>query len=357
MSLSAANLALGRGPTAPRKSSTLSPVLPAILIALALASSGAVAQSAPITLDAQLPGSLERCISTAQLQASYDRLQQSADPTDPPSTAPLRVELRSDAAASGDITRVELRAFRTDRLLGTRTLPIRGRDCAALPDTVALVVQVLTRSAPPEPSAPPPSAATPIAPPPAEPAFMEPEPAASPEPSTQAGTTWSVGLGGSAVWGMLSEPAFSPQLLAAVQLPILELRVQLSGLWPQEHAVEEGLVRMWTYEAGLDACEALHFEPWVLRVCLGPRFGLTRAKSRDFLVRKDLSEFSLYLAALPEIAFAIGRTTWIQLRGGIAIGLQRPKFVLEFESGIPPRELDGPRTLRAELGLAVMQSF
>jgi hypothetical protein len=158
---------------------------------------------------------------------------------------------------------------------------------------------------------------------------------------------------------MLPKPTVALQLMAAVRLSLLELRLHLSGMLPEQRAVAEGSVRMWAYEVGLDACEALHFHPWVVRVCLGPRFGLTRATSRNFLVRNgDLTEFSLYLAALPELGFALRSSTWLQLTGGISIGLQRPKFVLEFDGGnMAPLSLDGPQAVRAEIGLSLLQSF
>jgi hypothetical protein len=45
--------------------------------------------------------------------------------------------------------------------------------------------------------------------------------------------------------------------------------------------------------------------------------------------------------------------------GGVAVALQRPKFLLQFlEPGPDPTiELDGPRSVRTELGLSVAQMF
>jgi hypothetical protein len=129
-------------------------------------------------------------------------------------------------------------------------------------------------------------------------------------------------------------------------------------LWPQGRSIAEGSVDMSAYELALEGCPTWQLDPWALRLCFGPRFGIVRASSRGFAVRnRNPTELSLYLGALPEVAFAVTSTTWLQLTGGIALALQRPKFVVQFQGLDPALQLDGPNAVRAEISLNVMQVF
>jgi hypothetical protein len=129
-------------------------------------------------------------------------------------------------------------------------------------------------------------------------------------------------------------------------------------LWPQELAIAEGSVQLSAYELALEACPTAKFDPWAVRLCIGPRFGIVRAMSRGFVVtNRDAAEFSLYLSALPELAFALSATAWLQLSGGVALALQRPKFVVQFQTRGAPLALDGPDVVRADVGLSLMQLF
>jgi hypothetical protein len=311
----------------------------------------------PIVLDSQLPKALQRCVSTERLQASYARARdRHAEASESQDTRALRVELRSQDDTRAEVTQVELRAFRGARYLGARVLPIRAQDCSALPETLALVLDFLSRSAPPEPDNPPDAPpAIPLVPQPIAADLTEPAP---PPPHPSAENEWAVGLGMGAFFGALPQTAAALQLLAALRIPRIELRVHATVLWPQESSIAEGSVDMSAYELALEGCPTLQLEPWALRLCFGPRFGIVRASSRGFAVRnRGPTEFSLYLGAVPEVAFAVTATTWLQLTAGIALALQRPKFVVQFQAPDPSLQLDGPSALRAEIGLNVVQIF
>jgi hypothetical protein len=319
----------------------------------------AQAPAPDILLDAQLPDPLLRCISTERLQASYDALEKThAEPAETRDSqrplATLRVELRALDRVPNDVTQIELRAFRGAHALGVRVLPFRMRDCPALPDTLALVLQLLSRSAAPDAPAPPPEAGPPLQPIAAE-AVDSPE---LPRPLPPARTSWGVGIAIGASFGALSRPAAALQVLAGLHVSMLELRLNAAFLWPQELAIAEGSVELSAYELALEACPTAKFDPWAVRLCFGPRFGIVRATSRGFAVtNRDAAEFSLYLGVLPELAVALSATTWLQLSGGVSLALQRPKFVLQFQTGSAPLALDGPAVLRADVGVSLSQLF
>jgi len=328
------------------------------LVALApWASASTASAQTPIVLDSQLPKALQRCVSAERLETSYARARdRHTEAPDSQDTRALRVELRSQDDTRAAVTQVELRAYRGARYLGARVLPIRAQDCSALPETLALVLDFLSRSAPPEadtpPDTPPPS---PPIPQPIAADTTEPSPP-PPQPATEA--QWALGLGIGAFFGALPKTATALQLLAALRIPQIELRVHATVLWPQERSIAEGSVDMSAYELAVEGCPTWQRDPWALRLCFGPRFGIVSAASRGFAVRnRDPTEFSLYLGALPEVAFAVTPTTWLQVTGGIALALQRPKFVVQFQGLDPSLQLDGPNALRAEIGLSLMQIF
>jgi hypothetical protein len=338
-------------------------LLLALAIGLPSAAWTSVAAQMPapaLELDPQLPESLARCVSADSLQTSYERARErhaDAHRWEQPGGA-LRVELRSGSDSGTDVTRVEVRAYRRARLLGERVLSIRAEDCDALPDTLALILELLSRSAV-EPTGPPPTAATDLQAPDTAlelPPILQPE-AAIPS-QAHAEREWVGGVAGGVFFGALPRTAVVLQLLAALRVPFLDLRARATALWPQELAVAEGTVAMLGYELALEACPGWELGGWALRLCVGPRLGIVRATSRGFAVRnRDASELSLYLGALPEVAFAIADSTWLQLSSGVAFALQRPKFVLNFQGPDPPLALDGPKVVRVEISLSVLQVF
>jgi hypothetical protein len=332
----------------------------ALQLAAATAASPAKAQAPvdPILLDAQLPDRLQRCVSAERLQTSYERAraEHAQERGAEPQSEPLRVELRVSGDERSDPVQLELRAFHGARSFGVRVLPVRVRDCGALADTLALVLELLSRSAPAQPTAPPEAA-----PPPQPTAASDTElPPIMKLPRPRSGTepTWGAGLGIGAFFGALPDAAPTLQLLAAFRIPLLQLRLRATIVWPQRSTILEGSVQMNAYELAVEGCPTWELEPWALRLCVGPHFGIVHAASRGFIVRnRNATELSLYFGVLPELALALTATTWLQLSGGIAVALQRPKFALELQDVATPLALDGPNVLRTEIGLTVLQIF
>lgn len=342
--------------------------LPLALLLAWATSSGATAQAPAgprIQLEAKLPRSLKRCVSAEQLEASYERARQTrvaADTQIREDPAEFQVQLRS-LGASGGATQIELAAQSGARSLGTRVLPVRADDCKALPDTLALVLWLLSQSAEPAPEPPPP----PPAPPPAAPAVAprDPEvppgqgPPPPPPPSAPSTTHLGVGLGGALALGVLPRAALQLQLLAVLRVPVFEGRLRAAVLWPQTMGVAEGRVAMRSYEVALEICPhwQVSDEPALeLRGCLGPRFGLLRATSTGFAVQNPSNtELLVYAAATAEAALAVSESSWLQFAAGLGIAFRRPRFVLNFESAQPPMPIDGPELWRGEIGLSFVQ--
>jgi hypothetical protein len=85
---------------------------------------------------------------------------------------------------------------------------------------------------------------------------------------------------------------------------------------------------------------------------------LMRATARNFVLQNDqVTELVLSFGALPDVRLALGEATWLQLGVGAAVVLQRPRFVLQFQTAGQRSELSGPQVVRAELGLGLVQIF
>lgn len=292
-------------------------------------------------------------MSAEQLQASYQRARSRARGSEAAATE-LKVALRSQGSAP--VTRLQLQAATERRALGERVLPVRADDCAALPDTLALVLLLLSQSAGPEPAPPPPMAAEPMVDSelPWQRRSMPVEPPAG-DP------VFGLGVGAGAMLGTLGRAALQLQLVAALRTPILDGRVRAAVLWPQAFAVAEGRVTMASYELALEACpkwRAAEQPKIELRLRIGPRAGVIRAESRGFLVQnRTRNELLVYASVAPEAAVSLGPSTWLELGAGIALALQRPRFLLQFAEQKPDLELAGPAPVRGEFALTVVQMF
>ena len=321
-----------------------------------------------IVLEAELPESLRGCVSASLLEQGYRRAlaaeggEGSADPE-----VPLLVHLRARDGADADTTLLELEASAAGRPLGLRTLPVRTRDCAALPDALALVLVLLSRAAGPTRQA----ASTAPAPPPAARA-TEPSAATGsatapsataprrPRPETRSETV-AIGAGAGVWLRALPRAALALQLQAATRREPLALRLTAALLWPQELGVAEGFIQTRGYELALEVCSEQRVRSLprlALRLCLGPRFGLLVARGRQFqLGNQRAHEFSLHLGMLPEALLRIAADTWLQLGAGGAVALVRPQFGVGLERGQRRLSLAAPGPLRAELGLSLVQIF
>jgi hypothetical protein len=319
-----------------------------------------------VSLDAQLPPALQRCVSREQLRARYVKVRDASSNAEA-RRHPLQelwVGLRI-ASQDGELAQLELTAATRQRALGTRVLPVRVADCAALPETLALVLWLLSQSAEPvaAPAPPPPSAAEV-----AERDAELPRGQRSPPRQSQAqaqgrepGIAIGLGLGGGAAFGVLPRAALQLQLSAELRAALVGLRVRAALLWPQAQAIAEGSVSMSTYEIALEACPSwrVNAQPALeLRACAGPRLGLLRSKSSGFLVHNaDNIDLLVYAGASLEAALALGSTRWLALSTGLALALERPQFVLQFANTSRQRSLEGPALMRGDVSLGLLQMF
>ncbi|HKU39218.1 MAG TPA: hypothetical protein VJR89_13750 [Polyangiales bacterium] len=325
-------------------------------IVWALFAAGARAQATPIDLelDRTAPDWLPRCLSEASLSARYQVAREAGA-----STAPLAVQVRVVSQSAGQDATLEIRAANAVRSLGARALPVSARDCAAIPDAVALVLVLLSRSAqaeapPEEPSPPPPAAAAPVAPPPAS------EPAA-PEPPSAPGTQLQFGLGALFMFGQLPRPAFGATVEAELLFAVPSLRLRGAVLWPQTELAAEGSVRFSSYELALDGClrtEVTSRPRLELRMCAGPHLGLMHAESSGFQLQNYRPvDVTLHLGAGPEAALELAKYAWLRAGAGAAIALFRPRYVLDVPDAAERQYVWEPGLVRAELSLCLMLIF
>ncbi len=314
------------------------------------------AQAVTLSIEPGAPAWVASCLTEDKLNRSYVTAQAGDEPATPPSA--LRAGVRTlDAPRPREAT-LEIRAHDAQRDLGARVLPVHQRDCGAMPDAVALVLVLLSRSAgePPAPQPePPPPPAGPLPPPPA--AAPPPPPPPPPESTPM---SWHLAAGGSAVWGLLPSVALALHVEAGLAIaPFWGLRARAELLWPQTRTAAEGTIDFWGAAIAAEACFHLlaPFSPrLVLRACAGPRLGFVRAASRGF-TRLNLqpTDPTLYLGALLEAELRLGGATWLRLGGGLSGGLERPVFWVEIAGQL--QQLGATSPLRSELGLSLVQNF
>jgi hypothetical protein len=294
------------------------------------------ANAEDLQLVAALPHELTGCVTEAQLQSSYNHALAAYGGESAP-VGPTQVAVRDIGRAPDDPTemQIELLATRRGRVLGQRTLPVRIRDCAALPRALAVVLVLLVHA--------------------------EPAPAAPAAPERPATGNVSVAAGALVMFGVMQHPALGLQLRAATAGAPWSARLGASALWPQELEVAEGALRWHSFELAADGCfggPLPRLPALALRVCAGPRVGWMFARSQGFLLQNDsASKALIYLGVAPEAALRLGGGTWLQLAAGVAGALLRPRFVVGLDAGLRERMLDKPSALRAELSLSVAQIF
>jgi len=300
------------------------------------------AQSQQVELDAALPPQLASCVTPAQLNESYQRARSAYGDADTPAQD---VQLRAAVTSRGGpdaTTLLQIAAFDADRALGTRELPIRTNDCAALPDALGLVLALMTRDAAPAPA---------------------PEHAVDPQSQATKYPTHYLALGitAGAVFGTLPSSAFSLQLQAATPGDHISLRLKAGLLWPQRRPLAEGSIEMRSYELALELCGGVPAPVWSrlwLRLCGGPRIALVLGRGRDFAVENSSAdELAVYVGLTPEVALQLAPATWLQFAAGAALAALRPRFQIGIESGRRSVELAYPALLRVDLGLSVVQIF
>jgi hypothetical protein len=327
---------------------------------LAAALLGAVpyarAEASQIVLDAELPAQLAGCITVAQLNDSYQRALGAYGGDEFTKDMQLRAAVTGRAGADAGTTLLQIAAFDADRPLGTRELPVRTDDCAALPDALGLVLALMTRDAPPPAASPVPST-------PATPELrLQPMAAEAPRPATpQPSAHLALGIGAGAVFGVLPSGALSLQLQAATPGERVSLRLKAGLLWPQEIALAEGFIELRSYELGLDVCAGLPWPGWPrlwLRLCGGPRVARMLGRGREFNVDNlSANKWAVYFALAPELAVRLASATWLQLGAGAALAAVRPRFQVGIDGGRQVVELKDPGLLRGELGLSLVQKF
>lgn len=323
------------------------------VLSVGLGAGSAAGQAQCLELEAELPEDLRGCVSAERLCASYQAAL--AANNGERALAPIwRVQLRAaDEAAEAGVRSLALAAFSRQRSLGQRTLAVRSRDCAALPDALAWVLVLLAEEAGVQP--PPPTAAVAQA----VDSDAKPTPVANQAPESK--RAFALGAGAGVSFGVLPSAAFGLQLQGSLLSEPVALRARAAFLWPQELAVAEGYVRMQSYELALEACPGtqLGARPRIaLRVCVGPRLGLLVARGRDFAIQNEhAAEFLLYFGVTPEASLALAGATWLQLSAGAAISLVRPRMGVAFDDGMRWMELSALHWLRAELMLSLVQNF
>jgi hypothetical protein len=333
--------------------------------ALLVAAPRAQAEPGEIILAAELPAPLAGCVTGEQLNDSYRRALAAYGGGEGPSgRVQLQAAVTSRPGAQAGTILLQIAAFNADAALGTRELPVRTDDCAALPDALGLVLALLARDAAPAPPAAPvsaapasaaassslqPSAAEQTAPRPQRP----PAPARSPHVA--------LGIAAGAVFGVLPSAALALQLQAATPGDRLSLRLKAGLLWPQEHSLAEGFIQTRSYELALELCGGLQWPGWSrlwLRLCAGPRVGVMHGRGRDFGVQNlSASEPLVHLGLTPELALRLASGTWLQLGAGAALAIMRPRFQVAVDGGRRIVELPHPALLRGELGMSIVQIF
>ena len=292
------------------------------------------AHATELQLDAALPHELLGCVTQEQLQSSYVYTL-AAYGGESALVGPIHVSVRDLGRSPDDPAEmlIELQAESQGRELGRRPLPVRARDCAALPRALALVLVMLVHAEPPAPK-------------------LE-------EPPAKASV--SLGAGGLVMFGVMQHAALGLQLRAATAGAPWSGRLAVSALWPQELEIAEGSLRWQNYEVAVDGCfggPLPSLPALALRLCAGPRVGWMFARSQGFWLQNDRANKALvYLGVAPEAALRLGGGTWLQLGAGVAAALLRPRFVVGIDAGLRERALDAPSALRAELTLSVAQIF
>jgi len=304
-----------------------------LVTALLGAAPRARAEASQIALSAELPAQLAGCVTSAQLNDSYQRALGAYGGDDAAKDMQLRAAVTGRAGADAGTTLLQIAAFDADRPLGTRELPVRTDDCAALPDALGLVLALMTRDAPqPQPasSAAPPAPAEVQAPPLAAAAARP----AKPQPNAHV----ALGIAAGAVFGVLPSGALSLQLQAATPGERFSLRLKAGLLWPQEIALAEGFIEMRSYELGVDVCAGLPWPGWPrlrLRLCGGPRVARMVGRGREFNVDNlSANEWAVYFGLAPELAVRLASATWLQLGAGAGLAVVRPRFQVGIDGGL-----------------------
>ena|GEM_PF-3077793 len=325
------------------------------------------AQAGCVEIEGALPEALSECVTEVRLCSSYLRaLAADGGGGDRQDTAddflPLRVRLRAAPGQSADASAIELDAAAYGVTLGQRTLSIRARDCAAVPDVLALVLALLARQASSDSqlrAARNAARAQPAA-------VVEQAPAEQLGPPPEQRTpsiSGSVGLGAGVGMFFGALPSAAPALQLQAATPIgdpLTLRARATLLWPQQQRIAEGSVNLQHYELALEACAGFSFRDTrlSLRLCGGPRVGLMIVHARDFTLQNErATEFLMYLGVQPELGLALGPRTSLNLGVAIAAAVVRPRFGVALDSGTRVSTLSTPSTIRAELALTLVRIF
>lgn len=327
---------------------------------------GPRAQAACVELNNELPAALRGCVAAAQLCVSYRRAL--ADHATAGARIPglgWHVDLRGQADPQTSAFSLEMDAFAAGQLQGRRTLSVHAQDCAALPDTLGLVLVLLGEEVQ--------RAATT-----GDAASLSPAPSASAlshadrrgdgheatnQTRARQAPAAQLELGAALGFyiGVLPSTAPALQLHAATLHGPIPLRLGAAWLWPQTWAIAEGHVQMRDYELSIDVCPVLHWARglgFALRLCAGPRLGVVDARSRGFTIRNEHTAlFYLYVGLLPEISVALSTTSWLHLDAGAAVALVRPRFTVGLDGGTRRTTLDTFTPLRAEIMLHLAHFF
>lgn len=307
------------------------------------------AQQGGVTLDAQLPAHLQRCVTADQLRMGYLHANAALGVNEMRGLN-VAVVLRTRTSSEPpppDGALVELTATHWGRPLGMRQLRIKPEDCAGLPRALGDVVARMSYEA----------SARDVGR-----LLMLPPPRLLVQPTATDASALedyvALGVGAGVVGGLLPSAAFGLQLQAATTNQPVSLRLRLSMLWPQRHALFDGSITGYSVDLALEMCVGFRLlnEKLALRACVGPRPGVEFARGQDFSTHNELlAKPFLYFGLAPEVSLRLASATWLQLGGGLALGLVRPRMRLGLDSERRSLKLTDPAAVRSELIASVVQ--
>lgn len=311
----------------------------------------ASAQLGGVRLEGRIPAKLQGCVSADSLKIGYVHAMAAIGMNDTRGVN-LTVSLQTLGSTDPEVMVIELSASSWGRPLGTRQLRVRASDCAALPRGLGDVIARMHYEATALDAG-------------RRPVLLAPAPlpfeaqASTPENTEDSSEHVALGVGAGVAVGLLPSAALGLQLQAATPNYPISLRLKLGMLWPQRYPVGTGAIEADSYDLTVEMCPSYRLASWdrlTLRICVGPRVGFERARGRDLADPTETrARAFLYFGLTPEVALRLAGATWLQLSGGLALGIIRPHLLIGVDRERRSIELPDSSTFRSELLASIVQ--
>lgn len=311
----------------------------------------ASAQLGGVTLQGRIPVKLQGCVSSDSLKIGYLHAMAAIGMNDTRGVN-LAVTIQTLGSTDPEIMVLELSASSWGRSLGTRQLRVRASDCAALPRGFGDVIARMHYEATALDAGRRPTLLAPAPLP-----FQAED--VTPENTAELSEHVALGVGAGIAFGLLPSAALGLQLQAATPNYPISLRFKLGMLWPQRYEVGTGAIEADSYDLTLEMCPSYRLPSWdrlTLRICAGPRVGFERARGRDLADPTETrARAILYFGLTPEISLRLAGATWLQLGGGLALGIIRPHLLIGVDRERRSIELPDASIFRRDIIASIVQ--